>query len=492
MKTEGIEAERYMHQSLPTPRDIFAILFRHWKAMLVAVAIIVMATVVAGIWTPKYEAKMKILVQSKRSDAVVSSSSITPVQFSGNQVSEEDLNSEAELLTGDDLLRKVVLATGLGGQHGVPLAPSDDVGIANAVSILSHDLKVEAIRKTHVISIRYKSRDPRLASAVLNALATAYIEKHTEVHRPTGEFKFFDQQAEQFHEGLEQAQQKLTAFSMERGVVSAQLERDSALQRANEFESNARQAQATVAETEQRISALQQQLQSVQPRMTTSKRTSDNQQLLGQLKSTLLTLQLKKTELLTKYDPGYRLVQEVDKQIADTNAAITAEQSAPVREETTDQNPNYQLIREELTKDQTDLSGLRARESSAKAIAAQYRESARNLDQDSIIQQNLLRDAKTQEDGYLLYMHKSEEAGISDALDRRGILNVAIAEQSVVPGVPTRSPLIAAMFTLVLAFAGSISTAFVIDLMDPSFRTPDELAGYLQTPVLAALPKGRG
>jgi hypothetical protein len=35
-----------------------------------------------------------------------------------------------------------------------------------------------------------------------------------------------------------------------------------------------------------------------------------------------------------------------------------------------------------------------------------------------------------------------------------------------------------------------LSTAFVVDFMDPSFRTPDELAGYLGMPVLAALPKG--
>ena len=492
MKTEGIEVERYIHHSLPTLRDIVAVLFRHWGAMLAAFGVIMLAIALSGIWVPKYEAKMKILVQSQRSDAVISSSSINPVQFNGNQVSEEDLNSEAELLTGEDLLRKVVLATGLDGQHGSPAGSVDEVRVANAVRRLSNDLKVEPIRKTHVISIRYQSRDPKVAAAVLKALAAAYIEKHTEVHRPSGEFKFFDQQTEQFHQSLEEAQQKLTAFSKERGVVSAQVERDSALQRANEFDSTARQAQATMAETEQRIRALQLQLQSVQPRMTTAARTSDNPQLLGQLKSTLLNLQLKKTELLTKYDSAYRPVQEIDKQIADTKSAITAEESTPVREETTDQNPNYLLIREELTKADADLSGLKGREATASTIAARYRESARLLDQDGIVQQNLLRETKTQEDGYLLYVHKRQEAGISDALDQRGILNVAIAEQSIVPGVPNRSPLAAAMFTLFLAIFGSISTAYVIDFMDPSFRTPDELASYLQTPVLAALPKGRG
>ena len=59
--------------------------------------------------------------------------------------------------------------------------------------------------------------------------------------------------------------------------------------------------------------------------MTTVVRNSDNPQLLQQLKSTLLNLQLKRTELLTKYEPTYRLVQEVDQQIADAKNAISAE-----------------------------------------------------------------------------------------------------------------------------------------------------------------------
>jgi len=35
-----------------------------------------------------------------------------------------------------------------------------------------------------------------------------------------------------------------------------------------------------------------------------------------------------------------------------------------------------------------------------------------------------------------------------------------------------------------------VFTALVLDFMDPTFRTPDQLAGYLGTPVLAALPRG--
>jgi uncharacterized protein involved in exopolysaccharide biosynthesis len=490
MRTDELALERYNRRPLPTLRDIIAVLFRQRWPMLAVFALVVIAVAVSGLWIPKYEAQMKILALRQRSDAMVTPSANAPDQFSNDQVSEEDLNSEVELLNSDDLLRKVVLTTGLAGQTGSSADSGSEVRIAMAVRRLGKDLKIEPIRKTNVISVSYEDRDPQMAEEVLKALAAAYMEKHLEVHHPSGEFKFFDQQTERYQQGLNQAQEKLTDFTKGTGVVSAELERDSALQQADAFDSTARQAQTTLLETQQRIHALQAELQSIKPRMTTVVRNSDNPQLLEQLKSTLLNLELKRTELLTKYEPTYRFVQEVDQQIADAKAAISAEESKPIRDESTDQNPDYQWVQAELTKAQADLSGLKARAAAAAAIAAKYHEEAQRLGQNEIVQDNLLQAAKTHEANYLLYTQKREEARISDALDQRGILNVSLAEQPVVPALPNRSPLSVALLTLLLAGTFSLSTAFVLDFMDPTFRTPDELAGYLGTPVLAALPKG--
>ena len=489
MTNEELAIELDRRQPLPTSRDIVAVLFRRRWAMLAAFVLVVIAVAVSGVWVPKYEAKMKILVERKRSDSMITSSATAPAQFSSDQVSEEDLNSEVELLNSEDLLRKVVLATGLTGESNLPTDRDSEIGIAKAVSKLSKRLKIEPLHKSNVISVTYSDRDRQLAARVLQALATEYMEKHLELRRSSGEFKFFDQQTEQYQQGLDEAQKKLTDFTKGTGVVSAQFERDSALQRANEFDSTAHQAQTAMVETEQRVRTLQTQLQSMRPRIATVERTSDNPQLLGQLKSILLNLELKRAELLTKYEPTYRLVQEVDQQIADAKSAISGEQSKPIREETSDQDPNYQWVRGELTKAQADLSGLKARAASATAIAAQYHEAAQRLDRDGLVQQDLLQAAKTQEENYLLYVHKREEARISDALDQRGILNVAMAEQPVVPSIPSRSPLSVALLALLLGGAVSLSTAFVLDLVDSSFHTPAQVADVLKIPVVVAVPK---
>jgi uncharacterized protein involved in exopolysaccharide biosynthesis len=489
MKTEEMAIERYMRRPLPNKRDIVATLFRQKRVMFWAFALALIAVLMSGMWVPKYEAHMKILILRQRSDAVVSSLETVPSEFS-DQVSEEDLNTEVELLNSDDLLRKVVLSTGLAGKLDPKNEAASNKQIARAEFKLSTNLTIEPLRRSNVIAVRYVNRDPQKAAEVLNALAAAYIEKHVEAHRSSGEFKFFDQQAQSYKQGLNAAQEKLTDFTKSTGVVSAGLERDAALKQASDFDSTAHQAQTSVLETEQRIRVLQAQLKTIAPRMTTVVRTSDNAQLLEQLKSTLLTLQLKKTELLTKYAPTYRLVQEVDQQIADARSAIASAEAKPLRDETSDQDPNYLSVRTELTKAQADLDGLKARANSAASIAEQYRKSAQILDQDGLTQQDLFRAANTQEQNYLLYARKREEARISDALDQRGILNVALAEQPVVPAFPNRSRLNFAVLVLLMSGTFTLAAAFVADFMDPSFRTPEELANYLQVPVLAALPKG--
>jgi uncharacterized protein involved in exopolysaccharide biosynthesis len=388
----------------------------------------------------------------------------------------------------------VVIETGLNKLNQRPDAKlsetQEQVSIARAVRTLSKQLSIEPVRKSNIITVQYQSRDRAMAAAVLNALANAYTAKHLELQRPSGEFVFFDQQMEQYRKGLVQVQAQLADFTKNHNVVSAQMERDFALQRMNEFASSADQSQTQAAELEKRIAKLQAQLQINHPRITTAVRTSENPQLMQQLKATLLNLELKRTELLTQYQSDYPLVREVDQQIGNAHAAISAEEAKPLREETTDQDPNYEWITTELTKAQTELAGLRARESSARSIASQSQDRGRTLNEDDVQQQNLLRQAKTQEDNYLLYQRKSEEARISDALDRRGILNVAIAEPPRVPTLPERSPLAVGMLAFFLAGVVSLSTACIVDFMDPSFRTPDELAGFLESPVLAALPKG--
>jgi uncharacterized protein involved in exopolysaccharide biosynthesis len=475
-------------KAVPTPRELAAVIYRQRWIVLGTILLVGLATLVAGVWTPEYAAQMKLMVVRNRVDSVISPEAVAPVVWGADQVSEEDLNSEVELLKSTDLLRKVVTVTGL-DQDASYRRRTPEQAVEAATTKLQKHLKVEAVRKTNMIAVRYESRNPQMTSKVLNALSDAYEEKHVEVHRPSGELKFFDQQVSDYKRGLDESQQKILQMSQETGTVSPQQERDFALQRANEFDASASQAEQTVQEDTTRLATLRQQVATSKAQVTGSVRTSSNEVVIGQLKEKLSALEIKRTELLGRYTPTYRLVQDLDGEIAQVKSSIAKETSNPLREETTTANPVRQWAEGELARTEAEITTMQTRATAASAMAAQYRAKADRLNRQSMTQANLVRDAKAQEDNYLLYMQKREAARSSDALDRRGILNVAVAQHPVTPSYPLRNIQYAAMMTLLLGLTFGVSAAFVADSVALSFRTPDEVTRYLEIPVLACLPK---
>jgi uncharacterized protein involved in exopolysaccharide biosynthesis len=204
------------------------------------------------------------------------------------------------------------------------------------------------------------------------------------------------------------------------------------------------------------------------------------------MKLKLLELQLQRNDLLAKFQPSYRVVEQVDKQIADTKAAI--EMQAPVRDITTQPDPDNQWSRAELLKSQIEIRSLEARAAASGEVLAEYRTSVQKLGDKAIQQDELMSTLKSAEDKYVLYVNKREEARIGDALDQGGILNVAIAEEPRRPALPIWSLWMFGAVGLIAASTLSTGLAFTADYLTPNFRTPEEVTTYLGSPVLASLP----
>ncbi len=473
-------------------KDLVAIGFRHQRAMLLCFLAVFCGAVMVGILMPtSYQAHTKILIKRERVDPVISPGQNAQVMVK-DEVTEEEQNSEVELLESDDVMKQVSIACGLQNRSslmGKLFGREDEAGkIAKAAQRLRGSLVVEPMKKTNLISVTYSSADPQQAAQVLKVLNEAYIKKHAEVNRPAGQFKFFDQEAERYKQELTDAEGQLSLFAAEKGGVAPLVERDQSLARLAEFTATLSSTRAEMAGTEQKIRTLESQSGTVPLNITTSERKTDDAQVLQQMKSMLMTLELKRTELLTKYQPSYPLVTEVDKQIADTRTSIEKEEAKPLLESTTGQNPTYAYVSTELAKAKADYSALQARAVATEGIVAMYKQQATDLERKGIQEQDLQRVIKTDEENYLLYQHKREEARMSDMLDQTHILNVAVAEAPTVPVLPTGSRLVFVVLGLVLGAVMSVALALALDYFDPSFHTPSEVLNELNIPVLAAVP----
>jgi len=472
-----------------TLRDLLSVGFRQKRLMInTFLGIFSLVILLAAILPRKYQSEMKILVRHERADNMVTPDREQPMQLR-TDVSEAELQSEAELLKSRDLLTKVVETCHLqkAGDHSPSHA--DDEQTSRAVVKLERDLKVEPIKLTNLISVKYSSRDPQLAARVLNTLASLFLEKHLAMHRAPGEFEFFHQQAEGYRRALADEEAKLTHFTKEQGVVNPALEKEISVRKLADVEGDLKTTQANIAETKQRIRKLEAQLGRLPSRETAQVRTSDNPQLMERMTTTLLDLELKRTDLLTKFEPTYRPVQEVEQQITQTKAAIAAAEKAPLRDETTDRDPTYEALRAELAKSQTDLASLEARATATASLVRSYKAESQELDNKELLHQDMVRAAKADEDNYMLYLHKQEEARISDALDRQRISNVVVAEPADVPLFAQPRWLLALLLGGLVAALSSLVLAFAVDYWDPSLRTPEEVESLFGSPVVAAIPR---
>jgi uncharacterized protein involved in exopolysaccharide biosynthesis len=472
-----------VRSALPTGRDIARVVFRQLHIIAGTTLVLLAISYASGLLTPKYESELKILVRHDRAEPLISSQQNAQLHADTPEISEEELNSEVELLHSQDLLRKVVIAL----QYKDP-ASVDERSVDRGVKELSKHLVVEPLRRTNIIGVKYQSRERAQAARVLESLAVLYKEKHLAVHRSSGEMAFFDHEANRYATELAEAQAKLIGFTRDFGIVSADRERELTVERLNAFKAGTYETNASIAELGQRIRNLEQQLTLMPERVVTQVRTTDNAQLLQQLRSTLLTLQLKRTDLLNKYAPTHRLVLDVDRQIENATDAIAGQDEAPLKDSATDRNPTRDLVAAELSRTRAQFVGMQAKAEASRRMVTKYDLVSRDLMERSIEQGNLLRTAKDREETYLLYSRKREEARINEALDAHGILNVAVAEHPTVPILPARSA--GLLFGLGLSFALSagFGAAFMADVLDQTYRTPGELTSSLGLPVIASLP----
>jgi uncharacterized protein involved in exopolysaccharide biosynthesis len=492
---DGNQGEVYTR--FGTLRDWLAVVFRRRALVLASfLGVFLGATLFAWFWAAHYfESSMEILVQQDRSDPAISSAQNAAI-LTNEQVTPDQINSEVAVIQGGDMLRSVVLTCGLDERSltdfMLPKDPTQrkNIKVAKAALRLSKALNVNVEKNADVIEVTYgKTGSPETPKCVLENLSKLYLEKHLELRRPTGTSDFFAQETEKYRQALQGSEARLVNFGRVEGVVAPDIERTDMAQQVVNSVASLHQVQEAIAADERRIAEAEKQMEATPARSSTQDVSSSADILLQQLESNLLAAQLKRTQMLLKYEPNYPLVQEADQEIAQTEAAIAAAQKTQYINHTTDRDPAYELLREDAAKTKVDLAAQNATAAALERSIHSMQNQMVDLDQAVVKQTDLLREAKADESNYLFYLAKREQERTSDALDTRRIANVAIAVPPAVPALPAYNPWLVMVMGFFMAVFMSVAAACVAEFLDPSFRTPTELAALLKMPVLASVPR---
>ncbi|MDP2706628.1 MAG: chain length determinant protein EpsF, partial [Burkholderiales bacterium] len=217
-------------------QQFLLILRARYKVVLFTLLGTVAVTLVVGLVLPKrYTAASAVVVDVKSPDPIVGMY-LPAVAMPGYMATQVDV------INSDRVAQKVVKMTKLDQSPQVKeqwLEDTDGKGKIEVwlAGLLQKKLDVKPSRESNVINISYTAVDPGFASAIANAFAQAYIDTTIELKvEPAKQYaRWFEEQGKTLRDNLEKAQNRLSEYQQQKGIVASDERLDNETAKLNEL-----------------------------------------------------------------------------------------------------------------------------------------------------------------------------------------------------------------------------------------------------------------
>ena len=435
-----------------------AVLRARWLSALVVFAVVLSASILYLVMATRvYTATASVLIDVKPDP-------VSSMLYGGATPSQ--INTQIEILRSDRVALRVA--------QNLKLADLADMRAAWAgaksgltiqewlTEFVESGLDPRVISPgSNVINISYRSADPRFAATVANAYVQAYLETSIELRvDPAKQYSgFFTDQQKDARSALETAQNKLSAFQKEKGIIGTDDKFDLEMSRLTALtqELVAIQTARVDASTRQNQIGNAGQLNEVLSNGTVSG-----------LKNDLSSAELKLQELSSRYGDKHPQVQEARAAVSELRAKLAR-----------------------ATSDVTGAIGIDARVSHAREGEIQAAVDAQRTkvlglketrDQGAV----LARDVDNAQRSYDLVYNRASQTNL-ESQNRQS--NATVISQATTPSVPSSPKVTSVMLMGIAAALGlGLGTAMLLEQFDKRLRTTSDAFDFLGLPVIGIMP----
>ena len=267
--------------------DLAALASAVWRKKIrigiLAASCAIIALVGATMVSPKYQSETRLLIESGESvftqPASGSQSSADP---NDSVMNPEAVASQVEILKSTDLLRKVAAELKLAdleefdeaanmsavsrimvtiGLIDNPLDVPPDLRVLKA---MQEKLEVFPVEKSRVVVVQFSSKDPKLAEAVPNALAAAYLglQRDNKQSVNAGAAEFLQPEIDALRERVKTAEARVADFKASADILDGQNQSTLATQQLGELSSELSRVRANRGSAEATSAAMRASLAS--------------------------------------------------------------------------------------------------------------------------------------------------------------------------------------------------------------------------------------
>ncbi|HSL83716.1 MAG TPA: polysaccharide biosynthesis tyrosine autokinase, partial [Thermoanaerobaculia bacterium] len=471
----GSESELHLSDYLEKLR-------RHWKLVALLAAVSVAGASVLYFITPKqYQASARIQIERR---------SLSPVGSTDNPWLENWWNMEFyptqyRLLESRGLAERVVLDLGLAedpsfNPGGVALAPAsgepidpeaaDSAVLGRLAGRLLGGLQVQPVSGTQLVDVVYRSSSGEFAARAANGFAQAFIDWGISTRTNTAgrASSFLSSQIEALKQDLQDKETQFQAFSRRTDIVSLDPSANVVLQRFQALNQDYIEAKADRIDKEARHRELLEA-----PNQDVADEYSGG--TISRLLQEQLKLEREYQTKLQTYKPEWPAMVELQATIDQGRVNL----SSTIAEYT--ENAKKAAFAEY----QTAVRRERALEAEIRAVRGEL------LDQGSagVELANLQVEIETSRDLMDKLLRQQSETEVAARLQTTRESNVRIVDRALVPGRPFRPSLREnLMMGLGFGLMLGIGAVFLIEYMDRTIKTPEEVERRLLLPNLAVIP----
>lgn len=430
---------------------------RKWVVLGVLLLTVVATAAVSLLLPKEYTATATLIIDSKSKDPLTGQ--LLPSQmFPGYMATQNDIIKSSNVAS--KVVTELKLASSPGTHEQFMEATHGQGTIEEWLgNVLLQKLSVEPSRESSIISIGFTGTDPRFAAIVANTFAKSYIETNLDLRvEPAKQTAvWFDQQITQLREKLDQAQQKLTAYQREKGLVESEERMDVETRRMGEIASQMVAAQSAAFDASSRT------------RDSGSMPEVINNPVVQNLKAQVSQGEGKLADLAKRVGVNHPDYQRTLAEVSSYKAKLAVELSTATRGVGATAGAAHQRYNEQ--------SAAFAKQKAKVLELKQQREEATLLARDVENAQRIY-DSALQRYGQSRMESQSTQTDIA-------VLNPATP--------PTQASKPRVLFNVLLSvFFGTmlgVGFGFVTELLDRRVRSGQDIVAWLEIPVLAEVSK---
>jgi capsular exopolysaccharide synthesis family protein len=455
--------------------SIWRTIFKHKLLFLSSMAVVLGAAIVqTATMTPIYESVARLQIDPSRSNTLGLDEMINEKLGGGD--SSNRLMTEVKVIQSDTVAERVIDSLALAKVPAFADKNSTNITIADPVAMLPKDrerlldrfrsaLNVRAIPNTDIVEVRFRNRDPQLATDVANAIVERYMQRTLQTHYD-GTVQVSDWLSRQMNDlqtKTTESQEKLAEFQRENGILlTGSEENDNVItDRLKILNEQLTQAEADriVKEARYRMAA------TGDPELVANVVPSTSLQVLRTQEA---DLKVQLTQLNSKFGSAYPKVQELQSQLSRLDASIDAEiknVGKRLREEYESASKTEAMLRAQFN------------EQKNKAYA---------LNEHAVEYAVLKHDVENGRELYDTLQLKLKMAGVTAGLSSSYISVVDRAQVPARPVLPKR--ILNYLLGLVGGVVGGLLLCFIAEAVDDTLSSSEELESLSGLPVLASIP----